>query len=131
MRQMLFVAVSIFILAVAMPVLAARPDLPADGLQIKGSKKTVVFNHSTHKDVDCATGCHHKVKGEENFQKCSTSGCHDDLEAKEGEKSLRKVIHAKKDTKTPTCLSCHTKIAEEQPDKKKDLTGCKNSKCHP
>ena len=29
------------------------------------------------------------------------------------------------------CMGCHSKVGEEKPDLKKDLTGCAKSKCHP
>lgn len=118
-------------LALAAPAFAA-PAAPADGLEMVGSnpKKVVKFNHSTHKDIEC-TVCHHPVDGKENFAKCATAGCHDDLAGKKGTKSLYYVVHSKKNVKFQSCLQCHDKIVAEKPDLKKDLTGCAKSKCHP
>lgn len=109
----------------------ATPAVPEGPIEFKGAKKTVMFPHSAHAKVECVV-CHHKVNGEANFQKCATSGCHDDLTAKKGEKSLYFVVHNKgADLRHQTCLACHSKVAEEKPDLKKELTGCSKSKCHP
>lgn len=137
MKKMLLLA-AMFSLIAAAPALADRPDVPADGLDLMGSKpeKKVVFNHSTHKDSDCAV-CHHPVGGKENFGKCATAGCHDDLQGKkkaEGKPApLYFVVHNKKaeDMKFPSCISCHAKAAGEDAARKKELTACKDSKCHP
>ncbi|MGE9986336.1 cytochrome c3 family protein [Desulfovibrio sp. SGI.169] len=118
------------LLALALPALAAQPPAPDKPLEFKGSKKTVMFPHAAHQKVECVT-CHHQVQGKENFQKCATAGCHDDLTAKKGEKSLFYVVHTKTGLKQQTCLECHTKIVAEKPDLKKELTGCAKSKCHP
>lgn len=129
MKKHLFLS-CLLVLALAVPALASQPAVPDKPLDFKGSKKTVIFNHSTHKSVDCVA-CHHNVDGKPNFQKCATSGCHDDLTAKKGTNSLYAVVHTRKGTKYDTCLSCHVKLATEQPDKKKELAGCAKSKCHP
>ncbi|WP_297829184.1 cytochrome c3 family protein [uncultured Desulfovibrio sp.] len=129
MKKFMFLAV-ILSLALALPVLAAQPPVPGTPLEFKGSRKTVMFPHAPHAKVECVT-CHHLVQGKENFQKCATAGCHDDLTAKKGEKSLFYVVHAKTGLKQQTCLECHTKIVAEKPDLKKDLTGCAKSRCHP
>ncbi len=130
MKKMVWSIVALFVLAIAVPALAAQPEVPADGIQMKNGKKAVVFNHSTHKDITCGS-CHHPVDGKEDFRKCSTAGCHDDFKAKKGVKSLYYVMHAKKGTKFDTCVSCHAKVAGADAAKKKELTGCAKSKCHP
>lgn len=117
-------------LVLALPALAAQPAVPDQPLEFKGSKKTVMFPHAPHAKVECVT-CHHKVDDKENFQKCATAGCHDDLTAKKGEKSLFFVVHTKTELKHQTCLSCHTKVVAEKPELKKELTACAKSKCHP
>ncbi|MBQ4567997.1 MAG: cytochrome c3 family protein [Desulfovibrio sp.] len=117
-------------LLLAVPALASQPAVPDKPLEFKGAKKTVIFNHSTHQKVDCVV-CHHKVDDKANFQKCGTAGCHDDLTAKKGSKSLYAVVHTRTGMKEETCMSCHLKLVAEQPDKKKELTGCAKSKCHP
>ena len=119
-----------------MPAIAAQPPVPADGLVLQGSnpKKSVTFNHSTHKTVECVV-CHHPVDGKESYAKCATAGCHDNLKDKKGTNSLYYVMHAKEKADAPlkhqSCLSCHVKVVAEKPDLKKDLTGCAKSKCHP
>lgn len=129
MKKFMFLAY-ILTLALALPALAAQPPVPDKPLEFKGSKKTVMFPHAPHQKVECVT-CHHKVQDKETFQKCATAGCHDDLTAKKGEKSLFYVVHTKTGLKHQTCLECHTKVVAEKPELKKDLTGCAKSKCHP
>lgn len=110
---------------------AAQPAVPEKPVEMKGSKKAVLFPHAAHSGVDCVV-CHHMVDGRENFQKCSTSGCHDDLAAKKGQNSLYFVTHSRSpELKQQTCLSCHSKFVAEHEDMKKPMTGCKGSKCHP
>lgn len=151
MRKILlptFVCGSILSLVAAGPLMAAdapaqpekaaeaavadRPDMPREPIAIKGSKKTVVFSHAQgHESIECVI-CHHKVNDKPNFSKCSTSGCHDDLTARKGEKSLYFVMHNKgAELKYQSCVKCHTEVVAEKPDLKKALTGCTQSKCHP
>ncbi len=132
MKNLLWIFIAVFGLAFASPAMAETPKVPADGLKMEKSKKPVVFNHSTHKEVSCAS-CHHPVDGKEDYRKCSTAGCHDDLKAKKGTKSYYFVLHAKKGTKFDTCVSCHVKVAKDKgydKDKTKMLTGCAKSGCH-
>ncbi len=105
-----------------------RPEVPAAPLEFKGAKKTVMFGHEEHKEYDCAM-CHHPVNGVETYEKCATAGCHDDLEGKKSP-ALYAIVHTRKDLKFRTCMSCHLEKAAEQPEKKKELTGCKGSYCH-
>lgn len=134
MRKFVFLACMSLAVFIALPGVmanASQPAVPTEPLPVTGSKKTVMFPHAPHGKIECVV-CHHKVDGKENFQKCATAGCHDDLTAKKGEKSLYFVMHSKsEDLKHQTCLACHTKVAAEKPDLKKELTGCKGSKCHP
>lgn len=129
MRKPLFIAlVAIIALAFALPLVAA--DAPADGLKMSATKNNVVFNHSTHKSAKCVD-CHHLVDGKENTQKCSTAGCHSTADAdKKNPGSYYNVMHGKK-AKLSTCISCHVEAAGADKDKKKMLTGCKKSSCHP
>ncbi len=129
MKKMLWTLLALFVVAFAVPVFA-QPEVPADGLKMAVSKKPVVFNHSTHTTVTCVE-CHHPVDGKESYAKCSTAGCHDDLKAKKGTNSYYFVMHAKKGTKYDTCVSCHAKFVGDDKAKKKELTGCAKSKCHP
>jgi hypothetical protein len=119
------------LLVIALPAVASQPKVPATPLEMKGSQnKVVLFPHAPQEKVECVT-CHHKVDGKENFQKCADAGCHDDLKAKKGDKSLYAAIHTKTGLKHQTCMECHTKQVAEKPEKKKELTGCAKSKCHP
>ena len=129
MKKALFLS-CILTLILALPALAAQPPVPTEAVPLKGSKKTVMFPHAPHAKVECVT-CHHPVQDKENFQKFATAGCHDDLTAKKGEKSLFYVVHTKTGLKHPTCLECHTKVVAEKPELKKELTACAKSKCHP
>ncbi len=130
MKNLLWIFVAVFGLAFAIPTMATdKPAVPADGIKMEQTKKPVVFNHSTHKDVSCAS-CHHPVDGKEDYRKCSTAGCHDDFKAKKGVKSYYFVMHNKK-TKIDTCVGCHAKLVTEKGLDKKKMTGCKASSCHP
>jgi len=118
--------------AFVLSAVAAQPDVPADGIKLANTKQAVIFNHSTHKkDLQCGE-CHHLVDGKENYGKCASAGCHDSMERKD--KSVRgyyNAMHAKSGTKFSTCASCHLQTVEKFPDRKKELTACKQSKCHP
>ena len=128
MKRLFACALSLCLLGLAAP-LAAAPAAPADGLKMEMTKKPVTFNHSPHKKLECGT-CHHKVDGKESFAKCGSDGCHASME-KSDPKGYYRIIHAKKDAKFQTCLSCHAEVVAGSPDLKKELTGCKGSKCHP
>lgn len=109
--------------------MAEPPAAPDKTVEIVGTKKSVFFNHDTHKEYQCVE-CHHLVEEKEEFRKCATEGCHDDLKERKPP-SFYGVMHAKKDVKFSTCATCHQKLAKEAPDRKKELSGCKGSKCHP
>ena len=127
-----YVLLWVLLLALGYAVCAlAAPVAPEDGLVMDVLKKTVTFNHSTHKDVDCGE-CHHPVNDTENFGKCSASGCHDNFDPKDkSASSFYQAMHKAKGSKYGTCVSCHTAVAGNDKDKKKDLVGCAKSKCHP
>jgi hypothetical protein len=116
----------------ALPVAAAQPEAPADGIKMARTKQTVIFNHSTHKIGMKCGECHHPVDGKEDYGKCANAGCHDSMDRKDKSvKGYYNAMHAKSGTKFSTCASCHIKTAEQFPDRKKELTACKQSRCHP
>ncbi|GHU93538.1 cytochrome c3 [Deltaproteobacteria bacterium] len=125
-----FVLLCLFIPIFALSALAAPPPVPTTPLVVKGSKKEVMFPHAAHQKVECVV-CHHLAKGEENFQKCATAGCHDDLTARKGKKSMYAAVHEKTGAKHKTCIECHNKVVAEKTDMKKEMLGCAKSKCHP
>ncbi len=130
MKRLFFCALSLCLLGLTAPASAA-PSAPADGLKMEMTKKAVTFNHSSHAKLECVV-CHHQVNGKENFAKCGNAGCHDSMDrADKSAKGYFHMIHAKADTKFQTCLACHTEVVAGSPDRKKELTGCKGSKCHP
>ncbi len=113
----------------ALPVLNAA-DAPADGLSMAKTPKPVTFNHSTHTGDDCKV-CHHTWDGAAPVKKCSEAGCHDNMDKKDKSvNSYYQAMHSKKAAKA-TCVSCHKKVAGKDKAKKKQLTGCKKSACHP
>ena len=132
MKKLLILGICCMVAALALPALASQPEAPADGFKMnKGGKKEVVFNHSTHKAMACGD-CHHPVEGKEDYRSCTTAGCHDKIDAKDKSiNSYYQMIHKKKDTKFQTCMSCHEKTAGDDKEKKKELTACAKSKCHP
>lgn len=130
MKKILMLSLSALVaVALAMPAVAARPAVPEGPLKMALTKQAVTFNHADHTSVDCGV-CHHEVNGAENYAKCSTAGCHDALGAKEkGVNSYYRIAHDRK--LANSCLGCHAKVAQTAKDKKKALTGCKASSCHP
>lgn len=118
MKKTLVLACSL-VLALALPALAA-PTAPDKPLEFKGAQKTVMFPHAPHAKVECVT-CHHLVNGKESFAKCGSAGCHDDLKAKKGEKSLYAVVHTRTELKHMTCLGCHSKVVAEKPNLRRIL----------
>lgn len=118
------------VLAYAQTELVASIDAPEDDLEInviKGNSKRnlgVIFNHSSHEDVDCFT-CHHQNTVKDEPESCAN--CHTDTDPNaQGEKSYFRAMHVKNPERA-SCLSCH----EEEFSGDKDLTGCANSSCHP
>ena len=114
------------------PALAAQPAVPSGPLTMSLTKKPVIFDHAQHSKLACGA-CHHQVAGKENYQKCSTAGCHDVLGAKDkSEHSYYRIAHDRK-IAAPyhSCMSCHTEVVKQMPDKKKAMTSCIGSSCHP
>ena len=131
MKKGILTAFALLGFALTLPALAAQPNVPPDGVTMNNTRLVVVFNHSTHKDLQCAT-CHHAVNNKEMHGKCADAGCHDSMVRKDTSfRNYYRVIHAKSRTNYSTCLSCHVQRAEKFPDKKKALIACKQSKCHP
>ena len=125
----------LFLALSSMPLAADRPEMPDGKLEIKGAEKTVLFGHAKHnkKGIACET-CHHKVNGQSVFKQCSTSGCHDNLAARDGKDSLHRIMHGK-NLQRDTCISCHAKVVAQKEEhkrekKQKKLLGCQASKCH-
>lgn len=114
----------------ALPNLNAA-DAPADGLKMAKTKNAVTFNHSTHASEDCKA-CHHKWDGAAAIKKCSDAGCHDNFDKKDKSvNSYYQAMHTRKAKETESCLSCHKAAAGKDKAKKKELTGCRKSACHP
>ncbi|MDR0466704.1 MAG: cytochrome c3 family protein [Deltaproteobacteria bacterium] len=122
---------ALLLLAFVPPASSAQPDAPADGIKMARTRQAVIFNHSTHqKGMKCGD-CHHPVNGKEDYGKCAGPGCHDSMDRKDkSAKGYYHAMHAKSGAKFATCASCHAREAEKYPDKKKELTACRQSKCH-
>lgn len=128
----LFVIPLFFVIFLYAGLSMAQPEVPADGLKLHKTKRTVVFNHSTHKkDITCVT-CHHLVDGKENFASCAKAGCHDNVADRTdtSKKGYHNVFH-NIDLKAKTCNSCHLDFVTKHPDKEQAMSGCAESKCHP
>ncbi|MDP2847836.1 MAG: cytochrome c3 family protein [Humidesulfovibrio sp.] len=116
--------------AMALPLYAApakkAPDADLTFKAPEGMKMTkslVKFPHKKHTEVKCAA-CHHKkdAKGNE-YGKCDSKGCHDNLTAKQGKDSYYAAFHSN-DVKS--CVGCHKAKKEAKPNVP---TAC--DKCHP
>ena len=131
MKKYMLTAFALLYFVLAAPALATQPSAPPDGIKMENTRLTVLFNHSTHKDIQCA-GCHHAVNNMEVYGKCADAGCHDGMFRKDTSfRNYYYVIHAKSKTNYSTCFACHAQAAAKFPDRKKELTACKQSKCHP
>jgi len=132
MKSFFCITLAMAFLLCTVPAMAEKPAVPADGIKMNATtKKVVVFNHSTHKDVTCEK-CHHPVEGKSEYRKCSSAGCHDSMSRKDKTaKGYYNMIHNKKLVEIQSCLSCHVTVVKKDPSKKKELLSCKGSKCHP
>ena len=111
--------------------LAAPPNVPADDYLMDKTKQPVIFPHTPHNKIECAT-CHHETEeaGKADFRPCADSGCHDIFDRRDKtEKSYYNVMHGR-NLKFESCVSCHTKVAGNDREKRRKLTACKNSGCH-
>jgi hypothetical protein len=112
---------------------ADRPEVPADGIKMDHFKadknnKVTVFNHSTHTDYECEF-CHH-VEGDDQYASCAAAGCHNLMDKRsKAVESYYGVTHDRKSEKS--CVGCHAEVAGSDKDKKKQLTSCVKSACHP
>lgn len=130
-----FTVLSVFCLSYQEAVDAKNtPVAPSKPIRMDKGTKPVTFDHNDHASFECTT-CHHPVKrdgGKIEYKKCSSSGCHDVLGRNKDPMSYYQVMH----NKTPseghsTCLACHTQTAAKEPEKRKALTACLGSSCHP
>ncbi len=116
--------------ALACTAIAAAPPAPKEPLTMNLTPKNVTFSHEAHKARECGE-CHHQVNGEENYQKCGTAGCHDVLGAQaKGVNSYYRAFHDR-NAKFNSCIRCHSEVVKTLPERKKDLTSCVGSLCHP
>ncbi len=123
-------AVAILAAALTVPALAEQPAVPEGPIKMEYVKKVVTFDHKDHEEIPCGS-CHHPVDGKETFEKCATAGCHDKLDQKDKSvNSFYRAMHDKKG-KFQSCVACHTEEAKKNPAKKKELTSCNGSSCHP
>ena len=124
-------AAALLVIVLALPACAEQPAVPDGPIKMELTRKPVEFDHSFHKDRQCGE-CHHQVDGADNFQKCASAGCHDVLGQKDKTvQSYYRIAHDRKVEKSYSCLKCHFEVVQAQPDKKKALTSCAGSSCHP
>lgn len=131
MKKLLIFGTGVLLTGVMVLHVFAEHSVPSDPVMMELTKKPVAFDHSFHKDRQCVE-CHHQVDGLEHFQKCASAGCHDVLGQKDKTvHSYYRIAHDRKVEKSYSCLKCHFEVAQAQPDKKKALTSCADSSCHP
>lgn len=81
-------------------------------LKAKASDRfNVVFNHSSHKGINCFT-CHHKAGEKGRYVPCSS--CHKDIGRSKDPLSVFMAFHDKKSSHS--CLACHRSLAKENPE---------------
>ena len=132
MKKLLMPGIICLLTLLVLPALASQPETPDGSLKMNFSgKKEVIFSHSAHKREACSA-CHHPVDGEDSYAKCSYGGCHD-VKGTDDKSvhSYNLAIHKKRNNKRQSCMSCHEKIAAGDRAKKKELTSCAGSRCHP
>ncbi len=120
-----------FVLACALPSLFAV-DTPGAPIKLEYfPNKIVMFPHDKHAALDCKK-CHHKWNEKDIIKPCGDSGCHDVFDKSDkSEKSFYNIVHGKGSADMQSCLACHRQEAGSDKDKKKAMTGCKGSGCHP
>jgi Class III cytochrome C family len=97
---------------VPMGVIVLKPD-PS----VKQKKAPVEFNHGKHFKYDCRS-CHHRWEGNTKITNCTTSNCHDLLNAPK--KPTRYLAYTENGIKYykyafhQNCIGCHKKIKAEQ-----------------
>lgn len=134
-KTFIVVAVMAMVCALALPSLHAvdAPDgIMLDHFKAEKNNLVVPFNHSTHADLEC-TECHHMWDGSSEIQGCTTEGCHDVMDKKDkSANSWYKVTHDRR-TELSSCVGCHKELDVVKSDKakKKELTSCRGSACHP
>jgi len=85
---------------------------PPEGVYAKRS--SVNFPHSLHFDQDCQV-CHHDWDASEEVQNCTTSGCHDQLEADEGTRNINDPENVQYFLTAyhKTCFHCHLDLKKQ------------------
>jgi len=126
MKRSLFMSMIVAALAfaLAMPLYAGGKAAPAGTITMqpsagKATKKPAKFSHKSHAAAKCAE-CHHHKAGSNEYAKCDSKGCHDDMTAKTGAKSYYAAFHS---NNPKSCVGCHKKAANP-----KAPTAC--NKCH-
>ncbi len=131
MKRSLFMSLVVAALAcaLALPLYAApakkAPDADITFKAPEGMKMTkslVKFPHKKHAEVKCAD-CHHKKVGANEYAKCDSKGCHDNVTAKQGKDSYYAAFHG---NTAKSCVGCHKAKKAEKPNVP---TAC--DKCHP
>jgi hypothetical protein len=116
------------------------PEAPAEIREMDWTRRPVAFSHQAHfaglgmqaDPRESCVLCHHPVNGEAVFKTCAAEGCHDNLDPKDKSvQSYFQATHKRKKDTFYSCVSCHQEHAGADIEKKKRLTGCKESACHP
>jgi len=129
MKRSLFMSLVVAALAcaLALPLYAAGKAAPAADVTFKApegmktTKPLVKFPHKKHAALKCVD-CHHKKVGANEYAKCDSKGCHDDIAAKQGVKSYYAAFHG---NNAKSCVGCHKAKKATNPNAP---TAC--NKCH-
>jgi hypothetical protein len=79
---------------------------PPEGVEPK--RAAVDFPHSLHFEYSCME-CHHMWEGDEEILSCSTSGCHDLVEAPDPSEQDERMLYYKA-AYHKLCIGCHKEI---------------------
>jgi len=138
MKKLLMFGLSLALVSgLAISASAEGSSAPTEDIKMALTNEPVMFSHEEHLEegIKCIS-CHHPVDGieSEERRKCSTAGCHDILGSKDKTvNSYYLAIHDRKSVYEydTSCMKCHLTVVKADPDKRKELTSCKGSSCHP
>lgn len=132
MKKMLFGGVAILIIIAVVYYYVGNHSNKTLVGNMSLTRLPVQFSHEAMQEIDCVI-CHHLIDGEENFSKCSYSGCHDILgsNARREVHSYYRIAHEPNPNQYYSCIKCHLEIVVLKPELKSQLTDCSGSSCHP
>lgn len=91
----------------------AKMEQPITLKADKSKRMDVVFNHSSHRGINCFTCHHQKLDNKDRYVSCSS--CHKSLGKSKDPMSRFVAFHDKKSAHS--CLACHRSLSKEFPER--------------